>query len=57
MPNPHPNPHYTGLDNVACMPARQHNGHVGHIELLATAEEPLPVTFQKVMNSNLASEW
>jgi hypothetical protein len=39
------------------MPSRQHTGHVGHTELLATAEEPLPVTFREAMNSNLAGEW
>jgi transposase InsO family protein len=56
-PNPHPNLHYTGPDNVMCMPSRQHNGRIGHTELLATAKEPPPVMFQEAMNSNLASDW
>ena len=56
-PNPRPNLCYMGPDNVARVPSRQHTGCVGHTELLAAAKEPLPVTFQEVMNSNLASEW
>jgi hypothetical protein len=56
-PNPRPNRRYAGPDNVARVPSRQRNGRVGHTELLAAAEEPLPVTFREAMNSNLAGEW
>jgi len=56
-PNLCPNPHYAGPDNVTHVPSRQHTGHIGHMELLAAAKEPLPVMFREAMNSNLASEW
>jgi hypothetical protein len=56
-PNPHPNLYYAAQETVARLPPRQHNRRIGHTELLAAAEESLPVKFQKVMNSTLADEW
>ena len=44
-------------DTVTHLPLRQRNGCVSHMELLAAAEESLPVMFQEAINSTLANEW